>query len=98
MVVTVGARWRHISEAAGERAGPIGICHDYVSRTDRARRGHCADAGGAVDDYTRCIPAPILTVLPEINPVPVICTAVPPAVGPLTGEMPVTVGVGNVYK
>ena len=35
---------------------------------------------------------PIVTVLPEMNPVPVIVTAVPPAVGPLAGDMPVTVG------
>jgi hypothetical protein len=35
---------------------------------------------------------PILTVLPEMNPVPVIVTAVPPVVGPLAGVILVTVG------
>ena len=37
---------------------------------------------------------PTETVAPERKPVPVIETAVPPAVVPEVGEMPVTVGAG----
>ena len=35
---------------------------------------------------------PNLTVSPDAKPVPVIVTLVPPAVGPLVGAMPDTVG------
>jgi len=35
---------------------------------------------------------PKLTVLPDANPVPVMVTEVPPAVGPLVGLTAVTVG------
>jgi hypothetical protein len=38
--------------------------------------------------------APMVTVAPETKPVPVIVTLVPPAVGPLGGAIPVTVGGG----
>ena len=38
---------------------------------------------------------PNLTVSPEAKPVPVIVTLVLPAVGPLVGAMPVTVGAGG---
>ena len=37
---------------------------------------------------------PNVTVDALVNPVPVIVTAVPPAAGPLAGEMLVTVGAG----
>ena len=37
---------------------------------------------------------PIVTVLPAMNPEPVIVTAVPPAVDPLAGDMAITVGGG----
>jgi hypothetical protein len=42
----------------------------------------------------RLVPAvvPNLTAVAPVNPVPVIVTTVPPAVGPLAGEMAVTVG------
>jgi hypothetical protein len=45
---------------------------------------------------TRLVPAvdPNFTAVAPINPVPVTMTEVPPAIGPLTGEMPVTVGTG----
>ena len=39
---------------------------------------------------------PTVTVAPDTNPVPVIVTAVPPAVEPLTGDTEVTVG-GAAY-
>ena len=38
---------------------------------------------------------PNLTVSPDAKPVPVIVTLVLPAVGPLVGAMPVTVGAGG---
>jgi len=37
---------------------------------------------------------PKLTVAPDKNPLPMIVTAVPPAVEPEVGETPVTVGAG----
>jgi hypothetical protein len=37
---------------------------------------------------------PNLTAVAPVNPVPVIVTAVPPATGPLAGEIRVTVGAG----
>ena len=37
---------------------------------------------------------PILTVAPSTKSSPVIVTSVPPEIGPLWGEIPVTVGVG----
>jgi hypothetical protein len=37
---------------------------------------------------------PKVTVAPDTNPVPVIVTAVPPAVEPDTGEIAVTVSAG----
>ena len=37
---------------------------------------------------------PIVTVAPELKPVPVIVTDVPPEVVPEEGEIPVTVGAG----
>jgi hypothetical protein len=40
--------------------------------------------------------APIFNVLPEMNPVPVIATAVPPAVDPLAGVILLTVGGNGV--
>lgn len=36
---------------------------------------------------------PKVTLVAPVKPVPVMFTAVPPAVGPDTGEMPVTVGI-----
>src|SRR5258706_1255790 len=39
---------------------------------------------------------PMVTVAPAANPVPVIVTGVPPAVGPVAGEIPVTVGAALV--
>ena len=39
---------------------------------------------------------PILTLAPDTNPVPVMLTAVPPAVGPEVGEIELTVGAGLV--
>ena len=39
--------------------------------------------------------APKLTVLPLINPVPVIVTRLPPAAGPELGLTPDTVGAGG---
>jgi hypothetical protein len=45
---------------------------------------------------SRLVPGvvPNLTAVASVNPVPVIVTAVPPATGPLAGEMLVTVGTG----
>jgi hypothetical protein len=37
---------------------------------------------------------PMVTVAPDKKPVPVIVTAVPPAVVPDAGEIPLTVGAG----
>ena len=37
---------------------------------------------------------PNSTVVAPVNPVPVTVTVVPPANGPLAGEMPVTIGTG----
>ena len=37
---------------------------------------------------------PNVTTAPAWNPLPVIVTAVPPAVGPDEGDTPVTVGAG----
>ena len=39
---------------------------------------------------------PNITVAPEVKPVPVMVTEVPPVVGPLVGVIDVTVGVGGV--
>ena len=36
---------------------------------------------------------PNLTAVISVNPVPVIVTAVPPAIGPLAGVMPVIAGI-----
>ena len=38
---------------------------------------------------------PNLTAVAPVNPVPVTVTHVPPAVGPLVGEMAVTVGAAT---
>jgi hypothetical protein len=38
---------------------------------------------------------PNSTVIPAANPVPVIVTVVPPAIGPALGEMPVIVGLAR---
>ncbi len=41
---------------------------------------------------------PIVTVAPVVKPVPVSVTAVPPAAGPLTGLIAVTVGAATNVK
>ena len=38
---------------------------------------------------------PNVTAVAPVNPVPVIVTVVPPATGPDTGVIPVTVGMGS---
>ena len=49
---------------------------------------------------TRPVPAvvPNLTAVAPVKPVPVTVTGVPPAVGPLVGLTPVTVGSGGAMK
>ena len=50
----------------------------------------------AQDTPVAGVAAKATVVAPEVvlNPVPLMVTAVPPAVGPLVGAMPVTVGAG----
>jgi hypothetical protein len=52
-------------------------------------------------ELTKVIVVPALplkrTVDALVKPVPVIVTVVPPATGPLTGDIPVTVGAIPVY-
>ena len=53
---------------------------------------------GLLTTATLVAPVPAsFTVAPERKPVPVMVTAVPPAVVPEFGEIPVTVGAGLLY-
>src|SRR5579862_8717355 len=52
---------------------------------------------GEVIAATVALAVPNVTVSPVLNPVPVIVTLVPPAVGPVGGDTDVTVGRGVVY-
>jgi hypothetical protein len=55
----------------------------------------------SVDDTTVTLVAatvPKFTVAPDKKPVPSMVTAVPPLVGPTSGETLVTVGAGGVAK
>ena len=95
--VTVGAADSGgVREPIGGRGG---------RRPGRSDYGHVHGAGarwavgrdrGVVDHGRRPSPAvvPKSTAVAPVNPVPVIVTEVPPAAGPLSGLMPVTVGAG----
>jgi hypothetical protein len=43
-----------------------------------------------------CVP-PMVTMVAPVKPLPVIVTEVPPAIGPVAGEMPANVGAGAEY-
>ena len=63
-----------------------------TSTVPALRPGRWRDRGGGDDGEAGAAVVPNLTAVAPVKLVPVMVTAVPPAVGPLVGLMPVTVG------
>ena len=72
--------------------------HRHGDRTRCAHRRSVQVSDVALDRFTdvHAVPPNVTVGVPQ-NPVPVTVTAVPPAIGPVVGATPVTVGVADVY-
>ena len=76
---------------------PPGCCNDYVGGSCRPGRGSCGDfcITDRLEDWLLLL-HPMVTAVAPVKPVPVMVTAVPPAVVPDVGEILVNVGAGAV--
>jgi hypothetical protein len=97
MLVTVGATPVYVNRSLTEVAlVPPGVVTVTSTVPPVALAGEIAVIEVALLTVNEVADVPPnLTAVAPVNPVPVIVTEVPPAAGPLVGEMPVTVGAAE---